>query len=533
MAGYLLIAALVILICILFNRISNKLGIPMLFAFIAIGMIFGSDGIGKIYFENYAVSQNICSVALIFIMFYGGFGTKWGSAKPVAFRAVILSSLGVLLTAGITGMLCYFVLDISLLDSLLIGSVISSTDAASVFSILRSKRLNLKYNTASMLEIESGSNDPFSYMLTITMLSIINGNADITNITYSIIKQIIYGGFVGIIVALAAIYVLKKYKFSTKGFDAAFVLAIAVFSYAMAELISGNGYLSTYIVGIILGNQKFENKKVLVNFFDGITGLMQMLIFFLLGLLSFPSRLPEVIIPSVVIWVFLTFVARPLAVALILTPSKCPIKQQLFVSWTGLRGASSIVFAIVATTNEAFVGVDIFHIVFCIVLLSIAIQGTLIPFVANKLKMIDDNENVLRTFNDYTEDNAVQFIKLKIDDNHPWKNKMIKTIKLLPDTLLVLLIRDKEQIIPNGNTVIYTNDIVVLSAPTYLDESSINVLESVVTKDSDYIGKKISEIDMNEGALIILIRRNGREIIPNGNKILKEKDTLVIVDKIN
>ena len=175
MATYLLITAAVIVLCIALNRISAKIGMPVILAFILIGMFFGSDGVVKIPFDNYSFANDVCSVALIFIMFYGGFGTKWSIAKPIAAKAITLSSLGTVLTAAILGVFCHFALGITWLESFLIGSVICSTDAASVFSILRSKRLNLKYNTASMLVIESGSNDPFSYMLTAIFISLMRG----------------------------------------------------------------------------------------------------------------------------------------------------------------------------------------------------------------------------------------------------------------------------------------------------------------------------------------------------------------------
>ena len=163
MTWNLLLISSVILLCILLHRISEKIGVPMLLAFIVLGMAFGTDGILKIPFDNYPLAENICSIALIFIMFYGGFGTNWNEARPVAVKSVLLSTLGVVITAALTGFFCYFVLKFSFLDSMLIGSVISSTDAASVFSILRSKNMGLKYGTASMLELESGSNDPCSY----------------------------------------------------------------------------------------------------------------------------------------------------------------------------------------------------------------------------------------------------------------------------------------------------------------------------------------------------------------------------------
>ncbi|WP_125153243.1 potassium/proton antiporter [Clostridium rectalis] len=528
MAIYLLLASVIILICVLFNKLSNKVGIPMLLAFIVLGMIFGSDGLFKIPFGNYEFAEQICSIALIFIMFYGGFGTSWNEAKPVAVKSILLSTLGVIFTAILTGFFCYFILHIELLESLLIGAVISSTDAASVFSILRSKKLNLSDNTASMLELESGSNDPCSYMLTAIVLSIMTGKANTSMVAYMVFAQLVYGIIIGVIISILSIYILRRFKFTTAGFDMAFVIGVAILSYALPSVIGGNGYLSTYIVGIVLGNTDIANKKSLVNFFDGVTGLMQMLIFFLLGLLAFPSQIPSIFLPSIAIALFLTFIARPLAVFAILKPAKCKLPQLLLVSFAGLRGAASIVFAIMATVSPAYTRNDVFHIVFCIVLLSISFQGTLIPWVAKKLGMIDDNANVLKTFNDYSEENDIQFIKLAITKHHPWKNKLIRDIILPPDTLIVMLMRNKEAIVPNGNTILYEKDIAVLSATPFQDENSIKFIEKKITSNSKWKNKKISESSISSDELVIMIKRKGKIIIPRGNTLIEENDVLVI-----
>lgn len=342
MNGILILVAVVIVACIVLNKISNHLGIPMLLGFIVLGMLFGSDGILKIPFDDFAFADYICSTALIFIMFYGGFGTNWNEAKPVAVRAVALSTLGVIMTAGVTGLFCHFILKINILESMLIGSLLSSTDAASVFSILRSKRLNLKYNTASLLEIESGSNDPVAYMLTAIVITLIKGEASGGGLAYMLFSQIAYGIGIGVVIAFVSVKILKKFQFTTTGFDTIFVVAVAIFSYALPNCVGGNGYLSAYIVGIILGNSKIRNKKSLVPFFDGINGLMQMLIFFLLGLLSYPSKMLSVCGLALLIALFLTFVARPLAVFAILTPLKSKVSQQLLVSWSGLRGYATV-----------------------------------------------------------------------------------------------------------------------------------------------------------------------------------------------
>lgn len=529
METYLLMAATVIFACVIFNKISSKLGIPALLAFILLGMFFGSDGIVKIPFDNYEFTQQICTVALLFIMFYGGFGTKWSEAKPVVAKSVLLSSLGTVVTAGLVGGFCYFALNVSILEGLLIGSVISSTDAASVFAILRAKRLNLRYNTASLLEIESGSNDPFAYMLTVVILSVMNGRSASGNIAYMIFAQVVFGVFFGVLIALLTLMFLKKYKFVSVGYDAIFIVAVAVISYAVPSFFGGNGYLSTYITGIILGNRNIENKQQLAHFFDVMTGFMQMLLFFLLGLLSFPSNLPDVAFMGLMVALFLTFVARPVSVFAILTPFKSKLNQQLIVSWAGMRGAASIVFAITAVINPALVSTDIFHIVFFIVLFSILLQGSLLPWVSKKLDMIDNKTDVMKTFNDYVDEVPVQFIQLSIKAEHPWKGKMISEIVLPPDSILVLLIRDGVKIVPNGQTLLVEDDILVLSGKAMDEIDGVNLYEKEIKEDDGLSGKKLYQLPVGE-KLIIMIKRGDKVIIPRGSTQLEIGDLLVVND---
>lgn len=524
----LILAAVVILICIFLNKVSNRLGVPMLLGFIVLGMIFGSDGILKIQFDNFAFADYICSTALIFIMFYGGFGTNWNEAKPVAVKAVAMSTLGVIMTAGITGLFCYYVLKIHLLESLLIGSLLASTDAASVFSILRSKRLNLKYNTASLLEIESGSNDPAAYMLTVIIFTLMKGNAGAGEIAYMVFSQIVYGIAIGGIIAFVSSKILTRVKFATTGFDTIFVVAVAVLSYALPTAVGGNGYLSAYIVGIVLGNSPIRNKKTLVPFFDGINGLMQMLIFFLLGLLSYPSRMLSVCGSAILIAIFLTFIARPLAVFAILTPLKSKLSQVLLVSWSGLRGAASIVFSVMALMNIQTEN-DVFHIVFFIVLFSILLQGTLLPFVAKKLGMLDTSGDVMKTFTDYSEEVPIQFIKFTLDGTHGWVGRNLKDIILPPDTIVVLVIRDKVQIVPDGGTILKMGDTLILCAKSSGNIDGVHLSERRITSGDKFIGKTLSEI--NGDALIIMIQRGDKVVIPQGQTVIEENDILVINHK--
>ena len=529
MTTYLLLSSIVIICCVIFSSVSNKTGVPMLLAFILLGMFFGCDGPFKINFSNFYFTEQICSIALIFIMFYGGFGTKWQEAKPVVTKSILLSSLGTVLTALFVGLFCYYALGITFLESMLIGSVISSTDAASVFSILRSKKLNLKYNTASLLEIESGSNDPFSYMLTITVLSLMNGSVTTKGFILLILAQIAFGLFFGFIIAKLTLIFLKHFKVSSSGFNAIFIVAVAIISYALPTVFNGNGYLSTYITGIILGNSKINNKPELVHFFDGITGLMQIVLFFLLGLLSFPSQLPYVAFTALCIALFLTFVARPLAVFAILLPFSRNLNQQMLISWAGMRGAASIVFAIMAVINPATINNDVFHIVFFIVLFSILIQGTLIPFMAKKLSMTDNSVDVMKTFNDYMDEIPVRFISLKVPNNHAWTKKKIKDLSLPPDSLIAVIYRANEEIIPNGSTQIMPNDTLILSGKSPTANQGINLYEKAIESGSDWIGKSVSSLSMGNDR-IIMIRRNEKVIIPNGNTVILEKDILVIAE---
>lgn len=528
MVTILLISSIVIIACILCNRISTKAGIPMLLAFIVLGMIFGSDGIFKIQFENFVFAEQICTISLIFIMFYGGFNTNWNQAKKVAPKALLMSSLGVVLTAGLTAAFCYFVLHFEILESCLLGAVLSSTDAASVFSILRSKKLSLKYGTSSLLEVESGSNDPFAYLLMVFVMSLMQGGQTAGSLLYLLFSQLVYGAGLAVVIALGAVWFLKRFNFGNSGFETAFVFAVAVLAYALPTIIGGNGFLSVYIVGIILGNNQIENKKQLINFFDGVTNLMQMLIFFLLGLLAFPSQMPAIIIPSLLIALFLTFVARPLATFAILTPFKAKLRQQAMVSWAGLRGAASIVFAIFAMVGNAYTENDVFHIVFCIVLFSIGIQGTLLPLVAKVLDMVDTKHKVEKTFNDYSEENEIQFISLNVTESHPWADKKIKDISLPPDTLLVMILRDNAPIIPNGETDILPEDNLIVSAAGFKDVSEIHLTEIVVEEDSSLAGKTLSEAQVPKKSLVLMIKRGDTIIIPNGESSVEIGDILVL-----
>ena len=462
MVELMIISGLVLLICITSSKMLYKFGVPMLLIFIVLGMLFGSDGIVGIYFDNYDLTSKLCSIALVFIMFYGGFGTNWKMAKPVANQSILMSTFGVIITSLLTGVFCYFILNTSLLEGLLIGSIVGSTDAASVFTILRSQKLNLKSEIASLLEVESGSNDPIAYMMTLSIIMIMSSGLS-WSIVPMILKQVIFGILLGVVLAKATVFIIRMANFELEGFYSIFIIAIAILAYALSEFIGGNGYLSVYICGIILGNSKIPHKKSLVVFFDGISWIMQIMLFFMLGLLSFPSRLPEVIGVSIIISIFMIFIARPIATHFILRGFKTPIKEQILISWVGLRGAASIVFAIFAITSGVPIENDIFHIIFFIALISVSVQGTLLPKVAQKLDLVDNDTTVLKTFNDYQEDKSTMILEYIVSRSSKWMNKTIMDAEIPDDILIVMIKRNGQVIVPKGSTEILENDILVLS----------------------------------------------------------------------
>lgn len=522
----ILLIASIILLCVLADKFSDKLGMPALIMFMFIGMLFGSDGIFKISFDNFEWANNVCSIALIFIMFYGGFNTKWKAAKEVAAKAVTLSTLGVVLTAGITMILCRIFLGFSWQESFLIGAVLSSTDAASVFAILRKKKLNLKDGTASILEVESGSNDPVAYMLTVIAINMICSDTS-NNIFVMILLQIIFGITIGILFAKITVAIREKTHLISEGLDTIYVIAMVLGCYGMTDALGGNAYLSIYLMGILVGNSNIKNKQMMIPFFDGITSLAQILIFFLLGLLTFPSQMPPIIPKAIAIVFFLTVVARPISVYILLKPQKCSLWQQVLISWAGLRGASSSVFAIMAVANGVAMRYDLFHIVFAVSLFSVGIQGTLLPYMSKRLRMVDENADVRKTFNDYQEESTIALVSMAIAEGHQWENQYIRDIDLPTGALALMIKRGNETIVTKGNTKIHAGDNLILNVPTYEPGAAEELLETTITKNHPWCNKKIGELNLKSNELIVTILRDKENIIPNGQTMILEDDIVV------
>lgn len=527
MAVYILGIAIIIMLCILAEKFSDKFGLPALILFMFIGMLFGCDGIFKISFDNFSLAETACSIALVFIMFYGGFNTKWSAAKPVAGKAIALSTLGVIITAGVTTLLCSLFLGLSWLESFLIGAVLSSTDAASVFAILRKNSLNLKDGTASILEVESGSNDPISYMLTIIAISLM-GSSDSESIAFLIVLQIVVGIAVGVGIALLTVKILTGTKIVSDGLDTIFMIAMVLICFGVSTVLKGNAYLSLYLCGIIIGNSRINNKQTLIPFFDGVTSLAQILVFFLIGLLSYPHQMPAIIPTALAIVVILTFVARPIAVFLLMAPCKCGFRQCMLISWAGLRGASSSVFAIMAVAAGITMKQDLFHIVFMVTLFSVSIQGGLLPFVANKLKMVDDDADVRKTFNDYQEETALQLMRMFIPQGHNWANRKLKEVNMPYGSLAIMIKRGHETIITKGDTEILPEDTIILSVPPYVPSEDEQLEEIVVSGKHKWCNKTIGDLNLKSDELIALILRGDETIIPNGKTKIQEGDMVVV-----
>ena len=526
MAFALLMCSAVIVLCILTNRFLKRFGIPAVLIFIGLGMLFGSEGIVKIPFDNFQMAETICCTALIFIMFYGGFGTSYREAKPILPKAVLLSTVGILITAGLTGLFCYYVVGMSLQEGLLVGAVLSSTDAASVFSILRSKKLNLKEGTASLLEVESGSNDPFAYMLTIIILNWMDGEGK--NIALLVVEEVGLGLLFGAGLGLLAVKILKNVELEAGGIDTILMIAFVLFSYAAPVLIGGNGYLSVYLFGFIVGNARFKSRVSLVHFFESIDHLAQMLIFFLLGLLVFPSMLLPILGTAVLVFLGLTFIARPVAVFLVMTPFRSSWRQQALTAFAGLRGAASAVFAIIAVVSPGYAGYNVYNIVFCVAIISVAFQGLLLPFAAEKLDMVDDSQNVMKTFSDYQDDQEMQLIQIRLTPGHRYIGKRLKELNM-GDVLVVLIERGDETIIPRGDVLLRQGDVLVLSGETYRGDADTILDELTIEPGDSRIGRRVRDIrDLGDSLIVLIRRKDGNTVVPRGDTRIQEGDVLVM-----
>ena len=469
----LLIGSILLFVSIVISKTGSRFGIPTLLLFLFVGMLFGSDGLG-IQFHDMADAQFIGMTALIVILFSGGMDTKIEEIRPVWKPGVILSTLGVLLTALLTGLFIWFLSGMSwtnialpLTTSLLLASTMSSTDSASVFAILRSQKMNLKHNLRPMLELESGSNDPMAYMLTIALIQLIQntGGGGIWGITFALCIQFIVGLLVGFLMGQGIVFLVNKLNIGNQSLYPILVLSLAFFTFSITDVLHGNGYLAVYITGIIVGNKKIMFRREIARFVDGFNWLFQIILFLTLGLLINPGELIDVAVVGLLISLFMLFFGRPISVMICLLPfRKIPINAKHFVSWVGLRGAVPIIFA----TYPVIAGIEgsniIFNIVFFITLVSLIVQGSSIPFIARFLKLSTPLEETGNTFGiELPDELDTDLSDLLITETIlAEKGNTLKYMNLPKGTLVMMVKRGDQFLIPDGKLELQVDDKLLL-----------------------------------------------------------------------
>lgn len=470
----LLLGSILVFSAIIISKTGYKLGVPSLLVFLVVGMLFGSDGLGM-HFENAKQAQFIGMISLSVILFSGGMDTKIREVKPILLTGLLLSTLGVLVTTALTGLFIYYVshetgfdINLSLIVSLLLAATMSSTDSASVFNILRTQKINLKQNLRPLLELESGSNDPMAYMLTIVLISLAtSASASAGQIAVDFAIQFVVGSITGFAMGKLGVLIINKIKLNNSSLYPILLLSIVFFTFTITDLLKGNGYLAVYIAGAVVGNSKIVCRRETQTFFDGFTWLSQIIMFLALGLLVNPHELLGVAPVAVLIGLFMMIVARPASVFLCLLPFKnLGFKAKTFTSWVGLRGAVPIIFATYPVVADIDGADQIFNIVFFITLLSMIIQGSTISWAAKKLNL---NLPLQKEGNDFGIE--------------------------LPDEIDTTLkdIEVTEKMLENGN--------------------------------------KIADMNIPKGTLVMIVKRGNRHIIPNGSLILQAGDKLLLISE--
>lgn len=462
----LLIGSILLFLSLIAGKSSYKFGVPTLLLFLGIGMLAGSDGIGKIHFDDPQIAQFIGIVCLNFILFSGGLDTNWKTVKPIMWQGLTLSTLGVLLTAVILGVFVYFVTDLTIYESLLLGSIVSSTDAAAVFSILRSKSLQLRNKLRPSLELESGSNDPMAYVLTIAFLAlVVNQDKSFWSIIPMFLQQMGIGALAGFLFGRLSVRIINKIDLEYEALYPVLMITLMFATFSATDFIGGNGFLAIYICAVYLGNHDLIHKKTTLKMYDGMAWLMQIVLFLTLGLLVYPSQIVPYIGIGLLISLFLILVARPLSVLISLLPFRMKARRRIYISWVGLRGAVPIVFA----TYPLLAGIEkaemIFNIVFFIAITSVLIQGTSLPVVAR------------------------------------WLN---------------VALPDKARIIPTESH--------------FVSEYPRSLMQEIEIKPGcKAVGQKIVDLDFPKAALIALIKRDGKYFTPKGSTVLEANDQLIVL----
>lgn len=485
----LLVASVILIFSIFAGKAGYRFGLPALLLFLGVGMLFGSDGLG-IQFSDPHIAQFTGMLALSIILFSGGMDTKIAEIKPIAPQGVVLATAGVLATTFITGGFIYWIsgfahhyTTLTFPESLLLAAVMSSTDSASVFSILRSKGVYLKQRLRPTLELESGSNDPMAYMLTLILISYIQvGGMNIGEAILSLAVQLLVGGIAGYLFGRISVYVINKININNESLYPILLLATAFFTFAATTLCKGNGYLAVYIAGLIVGNAKIVHKKSMGTFFDGFAWLWQIVMFLTLGLLVNPHELLPVASIGLAVGLFMIIIARPVSVFLCLLPFKnFDLKGKLYISWVGLRGAVPIIFAtypLIAGVNHAGL---IFNVVFFITILSLLIQGTTVTYAAKLLDQIDAPEKKDEFGIELPEDIKSAMSEIDITPEVLSHGNRLMQLTLPDHTLAVMVKRKGRYFIPKGNTELKEKDKLLMISDN--DEALLQAYQALGVKD--------------------------------------------------
>ncbi len=465
----LLWVAVLIFVSAVSSKLSDRFAIPTLLLFLVIGMLAGSEGIGKLYFDNAQLANSIGIVALIFIIFSGGLDTNWKDTRAVAWPGVVLSTLGVLLTAVITGLCAVYILKFSFLEGMLLGSIVSSTDAAAVFSILRSKRISLKQPLKPLLEFESGSNDPMAVFLTVSFISILTlKNMSIVSLIPRFFLDMGMGALIGYLMARFIVFFINRLKLYYEGLYPVIMISLVLLTYVIAVFLKGNGILAVYLAGLMLGQAEFPNKRMIVRFHDGLAWLMQIAMFVTLGLLVFPSHIVPLIGAGLLLTLLLMVVARPVSVFLCLLPFKISTRKKAMIAWVGLRGSVPIILATFPFMAGIAQADTIFNIVFFIVIASVLIQGTSIPIISKMLKLDAPwaNRKSYPIEFEKTEGMDAELTDIIVPYNSGSAGKMIRGLNVPEKCLIMLISRNDKFIIPAGPTIIEGGDVLLVLANT-------------------------------------------------------------------
>jgi cell volume regulation protein A len=457
----LLIGSILLLISVLAGKAIRRLGVPTLIFFLLLGIAAGSQGIGGIVFDNAELAQFIGVVALNFILFSGGLDTNWQHIRPVLGKGLALSTGGVLLTAGAVTLFMHFVFGFSLAEGALLGSIVSATDAAAVFSILRGKGIGLKGPLQPLLELESGSNDPMAYFLTITFTGIVaGGHLSPGLLLFSFVREFAIGGIAGYLMGRISVWIINRIHLGAEGLYPVLTLGLALFTYSFTHYAGGNGFLAIYLCALIMGNSAMVHRRSLIRFYDGQAWLMQIILFLTLGLLVYPSRIFPVIRMGLAISAFLIFVARPIGVFGALLFARLNRRSKLFLSWVGLRGSVPIVFA----TYPLLAGISkadlLFNLVFFISVTSVLLQGTTLSFVARKLRVSVRESSRRRVDPAFEAQDRIraEMTEVLIADGSPAAGKRVVQLQLPPTVTLLSIRRQDLYIAPNGSTLLQAGD---------------------------------------------------------------------------